>query len=209
MMLRDALKSKRNLADNCDAAKQRFSTPFLHAMVEVATRLAHGFMRIPSFYHTPSYCGQQAGPSATLPVLFGFILVSDTRREPNSGSGVITSDKVKKGLRAWGHLKLFSHLLRRQASQLAVIRFHNRQPLALLSGQGRPFLPAALCCKVQPSALALVLLRARQNWWTATDLNIGRTAPSFFNALPLLASCQRGVLRSDTSFKIQKGLANV
>lgn len=209
MILRNLMKPKRNLAENSGAARQRFSTPFLHAIVEVAMRLARGFMRISSFYHTPSYYGQLASPSAALPVFFGYVLVSDTGRERSSVSGVIVPDTIIKGLRAWGHSKSLSHLLQRQASRLAGIRFHNRQPSALLSGQGRPFLPAALCCKAQPSVRALVLSRVRQNWSTATDLNIGRTAPSFFNAFTLQALCQRGALRTDISFKIQKGLANV
>jgi hypothetical protein len=209
MMLRTPLQSKRSSAENGLAVGPRYAEQDLRDTLEATIRSGHGSAGISPYNHTSSLDGQPVTPSAMLPVLFCDPLVMDAGRGNRTASDAVVEDKNKKGLRAWGHLKSFSRLRRLRVSRRAARPFPNRQLLVQLWGQGQQRLLGAQSCKGLPSAQAQLSSRARPNWSTATSLTTPRIAHLFFNAFTLPALRQRGALRTDISFKIQKGLANV
>lgn len=142
MMLRSFPNFKRSLAELGTTAVLRFAGPLSGVTVHGTVHSGLRLVGISSKHHTPPFGGQQASPSATLPVLFA----------PCA------------------------------ASLLRAIQVSRQVP--------------------QP-------LRMTSNRSTATNPINRRSALTFFNAISSLAVRQGGVLRSDISFTIQKGLAHV
>ena len=209
MMLRSPLKSKQDLAENGDAAHLCFAGEHLRVTIMQTMQTGRMLVRISSQHHAPSYDGQQASPSAKLPVLFGFNWAMAVGRERIAAARVVILNKIKKGLRAWGTLNSFSHLQQLLVFRPVATQSHSKPLLARLWAQALLLLPAARFCKVQSLALGQLLSRAKPNWSTVTNQTIGRIASFYSNVLTPQVMRQRGVLRCHTPFKIQKGLAYV
>lgn len=203
MILRTLTRFEQMLADNCQRENLRFACGKLSHTVSKTTRRGSGSVRISSQNHTPSFDGQQASPSATLPVLFCQKPVPDTGRKSTCPSDVVGIENSKKGRQLWGLQESHWQFSPQRASRHAAIRYPNKQSAVRPSGQGLPSSPAAVRCKVLQSAQARLSSRVRPNCSVADNLNNRRIAPHFSDA-PLASGMPAGVFCVSTPLSPHK-----
>lgn len=199
MMLRTTPEIEQGLADRDPALTLRFAAA--HSLPTVRVKMRHGFVPecVSTTKQTPSFDGQQASPSAALPVLFGF----GQCRAP--GSGAVLHNRTYKRSQAWAYPRSFSHSDWPAHSARAEKQSRSKASAALPSAREQLSLSAAVSCKGQPLAQGQTCLPARRKSSAAGNLTSGPWAPFNSNAFPVQAHGPRGVLRFSQLFHHHKG----
>jgi len=207
MFLRSTSVIGQTSADNRRVCRMGCAGAVFASKVKAVIRQGNCFVRFPSQNETPSFGGQQAGPSATLPVLFG--LFARQGRERNSRPCVGTVNNIKKGFMPWAFRNLFSRLQRLQALRPAVTHWAIRLLVAQPSAQAPLLSPMAASRKVPHWAQVQTSLRVKLIWSTATDISLGLRPVTNNTAIPAQAFSLRGFCRLTNLFHHQKGQAYV
>lgn len=207
MFLRSTSRFERGLADNSAICAVSYTGCTITATVRDATRRGSSLVRFAPQNQTPSFDGQQACPSAALPVLFG--MSAQLGPERTSRPRVVRADNSKKGSKPWACQNSYSRSQPQARWPRAATRWAIRHWVARPSVPELRLLPTAALHRVRPLGRAQTCLRARQNWSTATDLTEGHTRPRTSTAKPVQAPRLRGFCRSIHLFHHQKGQAYV
>ena len=207
MFLRSTSIFRQTSADNSRVCRMGCAGALFAAKVKTVIRQGSCFVRFPSQNETPSFDGQQAGPSAALPVLFG--LFARQGRERNSRPCVGTANNIKKGFRPWAFRNSYSHLQPQQASQPVGNLWATKLLAAQQLVQARPLLQTVASRKVPHWVQGQTFLPARPTWSTATNLTNGLRSVTIHKPRPAQAFSLRGFCRSTNLFHHQKGQAYV
>mgnify|MGYP006135599347 CR=1 FL=1 len=201
MMLRTNPEFERGLADmrGCVTLGYAGAAP----QRRVIQKMRHGFVPecVSTTKQTPSFDGQQASPSAALPVLFGCV----PRRAQASHRGAVLNNRTYKRSQAWAYPNSFSHSDWRALSARAATQSPSKALAALPSVQVQRSSLAVASCKGRPLAQGQTCSPARPNSSAAGNLTSGPSGPSNSNASPVQAFGPRGVLRFLQLFHHHKG----
>lgn len=181
MNLRSLPQKRQSLADACPEHALLFSGAAMWSTLNSAACV----LFLPPLNHTPSLDGQQACPSAMLPVTFQRPMRALARMwERFEVSRVRSLNDITKGSTSWQSTKSVSHSLWQQVLPHVAIQSVSKRSAAVPSVQVPQPSPAVVSYKVQPSVPVQTCSPVRQTSSTATKNTL----------IPYLTAMLRGPL---------------
>lgn len=169
MNLRSLPQKRQSSAYACVQCAMRFSKAAMWSTLMSAARA----LFLPPLNHTPSLDGQQACPSAVLPVTFQRSMRALMGKwERFEVPRVKSLNDITKGSTSWQSTKSVSHSQSQRVLPHVATQSVSKRSAAVPSVQVPQPSPAVAFCKVQPSARAQTCLPVRQTSSTATNTTL-------------------------------------
>lgn len=207
MMLRTSAYCEQATADSGMFCIRPYANVSSRFNVGLKARRSIRCERVSMKKHLPLSDGQQASPSATLPVLF--IEKSGNWKEPKCRACVSSLSTIIRKLQIWASLKSFWHLhLWARCLHAAVTSQSNpsaARQLALVPPQSQ----AAVSCKGPQSVRGRMFSRVNPSLFAVNKPVFGLRSKTTFNTETAQAQCLRGFFRFQHLFHYQKGPAHV